>query len=78
MATRYYLMNSESFSNIENDIDNGVVWNISSSQCVIEVDISYQPPSYSQKFRTNLECIDYIYNPIRIDEWFQPDISEIP
>lgn len=78
MTSRYFIINSSTFSIIENDLDKSPLWNVSGSECVIEVATGYDPPSYSHKFRTPNECQDYINDPIRIDEWYQPDISLIP
>ena len=78
MESRYYIINSSSYSNVENDLDCLVHWNVSGSQCIIEVAVGYDVSSYSNKFITSNECQDYINDPIRIDEWYQPDISEMP
>jgi len=78
MESRYYIINSSSHSDVENDLDCLVRWNVSGSQCIIEVAVGYDVSSYSNKFITSNECQDYINDPIRIDEWYQPDISEIP
>jgi hypothetical protein len=77
MAQFYYIINSSSYSDVENDLDCLVHWNISGSQCIIEVAVGYNPSFYSKKFRTSNECQDYINDPIRIDEWYQPDESEM-
>ena len=78
MASRYYIINSSSLSTIEDDLEYTPVWNVSGSECIIEVAVGYNPSSYSKKFRTSNECQDYINDPIRIDEWYQPDVSELP
>ena len=78
MASRYYIINSSSLSTVENDLEYAPVWNVSGSQCIIEVDSSYTVPTFFLVFGNSNEVQDYIYNPIRIDDWYQPDISEIP
>ena len=78
MASRYYIINSSSLSTIEDDLEYTPVWNVSGSECIIEVAVGYNPSSYFKKFRTSNECQDYINDPIRIDEWYQPDVSELP
>tara|TARA_B100000497_G_scaffold127328_1_gene168733 strand:- start:679 stop:915 length:237 start_codon:yes stop_codon:yes gene_type:complete len=78
MSSRYYIINSSSYSTVENDLEHSPVWNVSGSECIIEVAVGYDPPSYFKKFRTSNECQDYINNSIRIDEWWQPDVSELP
>ena len=78
MSSRYYIINSSSYSDLADDIENPVHWNVSGSQCIIEVNVGYTPSGYLNKFTTSNGCQDYINDPIRIDEWYQPDISEIP
>ena len=78
MESRYYIITSESYSNLENSIEYSPSWNVSGSQCVIEVAVGYEVGSYIKKCRTSNELQDYIYDPIRINEWYEPDESEIP
>jgi len=78
MESRYFIINSSTYNTIESNLDKSPVWNVSRSECIIEVAVGYDPPSYSHKFRTPNECQDYIYNSVRIDEWYQPDESEMP
>jgi hypothetical protein len=78
MAQFYYIINSSSYSDVENDLDCLVHWNVSGSECIIEVHHSYVISDYLVKFEQSNHCQDYINDPIRIDEWYQPDISEIP
>ena len=75
--SRYFIINSSTYNDIENNLDKFPMWNVSGSECVIEVAVGYDPPSYSHKFRTSNECQDFIYHPDRINEWYQPDESEI-
>ena len=78
MASRYYILNSSSLSTIENDLEYTPVWNVSGSEFIIEVAVGYSVAGYLNKFTTSNDCQDYINNPIRIDEWYQPDVSELP
>lgn len=78
MASKYYILNSSSYSTVENDLEYAPVWNVSGSQCIIEVDSSYNVSTFFSVFGNSNEVQDYINNPIRIDEWYQPDESEIP
>jgi len=77
MASKYYILNSSSLAAHEDNLDKDVTWNISGSQCIIEVDSTYNVPTFFSVFGNANEVQDYIYNPIRIDEWYQPDESEL-
>lgn len=78
MASRYYIIDSSTYSSIENNLEYPPAWNVDQSQCIIEVAVGYDPPSWFIKFRSSNECQDYINHPDRIDEWYQPNISELP
>jgi len=78
MASKYYIINSSTFSTINSILDKDVVWNVAKNECIIEVNLNYTPPSYIQEFNSSNECQDWINNSTRIDNWIQLDESEIP
>ncbi len=77
MANKYYIINSSSYADVEDNLEGLAHWNVSRSQCIVEVAIGYNPTNYLNKFLTPNECQDYINHPIRQAEWYQPDISEL-
>lgn len=78
MAQHYYILNLDQYNQHSSNIEYPAVWNINADQCIIEVHHSYVIENYLVKFEQSNHCQDFINDPSRIDEWYQPDISEIP
>lgn len=78
MAQFYYILNVSQYNIHSNNLEYPPVWNVSGSECIIEVHHSYVISDYLVKFEQSNHCQDYINNSIRIDEWYQPDVSELP
>ena len=74
----YYILNSGQLTEHTNNLDHPPVWNVANTQCIVEVNPSYVIENYLVKCEKSNDVQDYINDPIRIDEWYQPDISEIP
>lgn len=78
MNTLYYLIESSYYPNYENSLDQLPVWKLDKSQCLIEVPFDFKVYPYINSWDNSNEFQDYIHNPIRVDEWVEIDISEIP
>jgi len=79
MTSKYYILTSDQYLEHNGNLEYDVVWNINRSQCIIEVDSSYNVPNVLHGFGSDANSVqDYINDPIRIDEWYEPDISLIP
>lgn len=78
MAQHYYILNSDQYNTHSSNIEYSPLWNVNGSECVVEVHHSYVIENYLVKFEQANHCQDWIYSPERIDEWYEPDISEIP
>lgn len=78
MANYYYILTSTQYADHQDNINYTPLWNVSGSECVVEVSSTYSIPSYSHVFGNNTSVQDYIYDPIRINEWYEPDESELP
>jgi hypothetical protein len=77
MASKYYILNLYQYEEHSNTLEYTPAWNVAHTQCIIEVDSSYYVPNFFSVFGNANECQDYIYHPDRIDEWYQPDESEL-
>jgi len=77
MASKYYILNSDQYNEHSNNLEYTPMWNVNESACVVEVNPSYVINNYQVKFENNNDCQNWIYSPERIDEWYQPDESEI-
>jgi hypothetical protein len=77
MANYYYILTSAQYTEHQDNIDKSPLWNLSGSECVVEVDSTYSIPSFSYIFDNNNSVQNYIYDPIRINEWYEPDESEL-
>jgi len=78
MAQFYYILNVSQYNVHSDNLEYSPVWNVSGSECIIEVHHSYVISDYLVKFEKSNDVQDWIYSSNRIDEWYQPDISEIP
>jgi hypothetical protein len=78
MNTLYYLIEASYYPNYENSLDQLPVWKLDKSQCLIEVPFDFEVYPYINSWDNSNEFQDYIHNPIRVDEWVEIDISEIP
>jgi len=78
MASKYYILNSDQYNLHLGNLEYDPVWNIAGTECIIEVSPSYNVPEVLHGFGDSNSVQNYINDPIRIDEWYQPDISELP
>ena len=69
MNRRYYLLTTEQYSIIEEDLEYPPAWNLANTQCIIEVQVGYEVSLYLQKFRSAGECNSWRFHPDRINEW---------
>lgn len=77
MAQFYYILNSDQYNEHSNNLEYAPLWNVDKTQCVIEVNENYTINNYMFMFQNSNIVQDYIYHPIRINEWYQPDESEL-
>ena len=78
MESKYYILNAAQYNFHLGNLEYDPVWNIAGTECIIEVSPSYNVPEVLHGFGDSNSVQNYINDPIRIDEWYQPDISEIP
>ena len=77
MASKYYILNLDQYEEHSNTLEYPPVWNVAHTQCIIEVDSSYHVPNVLHGFGSANAAQDYTHHPDRIDEWYQPDESEL-
>ena len=73
----YYILNNEQLAEHADTLEYTPAWNVAHTQCIVEVKSTYVIPNYLFKFENNRTIQDYIHHPTRIDEWYQPDESEL-
>jgi len=78
MANKYYILNPTQYNTYLSNIEYDPVWNVAGTECIVEIIPPYNIPEFIHIFESSNSVQDYINNPIRIDEWYQPDISEMP
>jgi len=78
MAQFYYILNVSQYNVHSDNLEYTPVWNVAHTQCIVEVKPTYVISNYLFKFENANIVQDYIYHPIRINEWYQPDVSELP
>jgi hypothetical protein len=78
MANKYYILTLTQLDSHLGSLEYDPIWNVAETECIIEVSPSYNVPEVLHGFGNSNAVQDYINDPIRIDEWYQPDISEIP
>ena len=78
MASKYYILSATQYNFHLGSLEYDPIWNVAGTECIIEVSPSYNVPEVLHGFGDSNSVQDYINNPIRIDEWYQPDVSELP
>ena len=73
----YYILSNEQLAEHIDTLEYIPSWNVAHTQCIVEVKPTYVISNYLVKFENANIVQDYIYHPIRINEWYQPDESEL-
>ena len=73
----YYILSNEQLTEHVNTLEYTPAWNVAHTQCIVEVKPTYVISNYLVKFEKANDVQDWIYSPNRIDEWYQPDESEL-
>lgn len=73
----YYILSNEQLAEHADTLEYSPTWNVAHTQCIVEVKPTYVISNYLVKFEKANDVQDWIYSPNRIDEWYQPDESEL-
>ena len=77
MASKYYILSNEQLAEHIDTLEYIPSWNVAHTQCIVEVKPTYVISNYLVKFEKANDVQDWIHSPNRIDEWYQPDESEL-